>query len=210
MDIIWHGQSCFSIRTKNCTAVVDPYSPEIGLTLPKLKADMVLISRDLPSHNNAKAVDGEKKVIEWPGEYEIKGVAINAQKVPAEEGKKEIRFFTVNADGILICFLGDIGKGLDEQLIESIGNVDVLLLPVGGHDVLDAKAAHAVVEELEPRVVIPMHYAVDGLKENYDGVDAFLKLTGASVEPRDKFTVTQRSELPAEKTDYVVLRPQTA
>lgn len=211
MDIIWHGYSCFTIKTKTCTAVIDPYSSEIGITPPNLKGDVVLVSRKHPGHDNIKAVQGEAKVIDWAGEYEIKGFAVAAGKIKPKEDenkKNPILYFTMDAENLRICMLGDIGKGLDEELIESIGNVDILLLPVGGGDALDAKSAHAVVEELEPRAVIPMHYAIPGLKGKYDGVDVFMKLSGVTVEPKDKFTIGNKSELSAEKTEYIVLNPQ--
>ncbi len=211
MEIIWHGYSCFTVKTKNCTAVLDPYGSDIGLNPPNLKADIVMVSRQHPGHDNIKAVQGEPKFIDWPGEYEIKGLSLAAGKIKLPEGEKErkpVMYFTMDADNIRICFLGDIGKGLDEEMIESIGNIDILLLPVGGGDVMDAKAAHAIVEELEPRAVIPMHYAIPGLKGKYDGVDVFLKLSGATVEARDKFTIGNKTELSAEKTEYIVLNPQ--
>jgi L-ascorbate metabolism protein UlaG (beta-lactamase superfamily) len=203
MDIIWHGNSCFTIKTKNCTVVIDPYSPSIGIKPPALKADLVLTSRNHPGHNNVAAVQGEPKIIDWPGEYEVKGFTVNAQKIEPEAEGKNVMFFNLDADGIKICFLGDVGKGLNDELIEKIGSMDILLIPVGGNDVMDAKTAHAVVEELEPRTVIPMHFAVPGLKEKYDGVEPFLKISGAVSEAKDKFTVGSKSDLPAEKTDIL-------
>ncbi len=214
MDIIWHGFSCFTIKSKNGTIVTDPYSPEVGLKLPALKADIVVTSRKQKAHNNVAAIQGSTQIITWPGEYEIKGVAISAQKLVQEEEKKkagkEVMVFTFDVEGVRICLLGDIGKGLDESLIESIGNVDILLIPVGGNDTLDAKTAHAVVEELEPRAVIPMHFAIPGMKEKYDDVAPFMKLCGATAEPKDKFSINAKSDLPSEQTSYVVLTPQTA
>jgi len=211
MDIIWHGYSCFTIKTKGCTTVIDPYSSEIGINPPNLKADIVLVSREHPGHNNIKAVQGNYRVINWAGEYEIKGFAVSAQKIEPKEtdmDKKPVMFFTMDSDNLRICFLGDIGKGLNEELVESIGNVDILLLPVGGGDAMDAKTAHSVVEQLEPRAVIPMHYAIPGLKEKFEGVDVFMKLCGATVEPKDKYTINDRTELSAEKTEFIVLNPQ--
>jgi L-ascorbate metabolism protein UlaG (beta-lactamase superfamily) len=208
MDIIWHGYSCFEIKTKGCTTVIDPYSSEIGLTLPSLKADIVLVSREHPGHNNSKGVQGEYRLIDWAGEYEIKGVAVSAQKIePKDIAKKPVMYFTLDIGGIRICFLGDIGKGLNEELIESIGNVDILLIPVGGGEVMDAKTAHSVVEELEPRAVIPMHYGIPGLKEILETADGFMKLSGAVVEPKDKFTISERTELSPEKTEFILLNP---
>ncbi len=208
MDIIWHGESCITVKTKSCTVVIDPYDSGIGINLPKLKGDIVLVSRKSPGHDNAKAVEGGNKIIYWPGEYEIKGVSINAQKIPSED--KEILYFTLNTDGINVCFLGDIGKGLSEELIENIGDVDILILPVGGHGVMDAKTAHSVVEELEPRIVIPVHFAIPGLKDEYDDVDVFLKFNGVPNEPKDKLTIGSKTDLPVEKIDYVVLKAVTA
>ena len=148
MDIIWHGYSCFTIKAKRGTVVIDPYdSATVGLKLPAMKADAVLISHDHEGHNNAKAVAGTPKVISWPGEYEIAGIAITAHPVPySEEGsaKKPGKglMFTLDADGLKLCFMGDMGGQPDDALIESIGDVDVLMIPVGGHHTMDAKQAH--------------------------------------------------------------------
>lgn len=214
MDIIWHGYSCFTLKTKNCTTVIDPYGTEIGLKLPQLKADVVLVSHDHEGHNNSKAVAGEPRLIDWPGEYEVKSMAITALSLPyekegSEEKKGEGLIFLMNIDGLRICFLGDIGDVPNDVLIESIGDVDILMLPVGGGNVLDAKKAHMVIEELEPRAVIPMHYATPGVKAQIDGAEPFLKAIGAStIEPKDKFTVSTHSELDGEKTICILLNPQ--
>jgi L-ascorbate metabolism protein UlaG (beta-lactamase superfamily) len=161
-----------------------------------------------------QAVTGDPKVIDWPGEYEIKGIAVSAHQVPREahggETNKKGVFFTIEDEGLRVCFMGDIGGVPDEALVESIGDVDILLLPVGGHYTIDAKLAHLVIEELEPRAVIPMHYAVKGSKGDLDGVEPFLKLIGNTPEPRDKFTIGSRAELKEDALECVVLNPQTA
>lgn len=216
MEITWHGYSCFTIKTKEGVAVIDPYREEIGLKLPALKADTVLISHDHEGHNNVKGLSGEVRIIDWPGEYEVKGLAITAQTVPhgSEGNKKEPGqglFFTIDADGMKICFLGDMGDKIDDALIESIGDVDVLMLPVGGHNTMNAKQAHNVIEEIEPRAIIPMHYATPGLKTELDDVEGFLKLVGASgIEAKDKFSLSSRSQLQEDKTEIILLKPQTA
>lgn len=221
MKIIWHGYSCFSLKTKHGTAVIDPYSADIGLKLPALKADVVLVSHDHPGHNNTKAVTGaeagsELKILDWAGEYEIKGMAITAQMVPySKEGSEKEPgkglIFTIDIDNLKVCFVGDLGGELDDTLMESIGNVDILILPVGGHHTMDAKQAHLLIEEIEPRAVIPMHYSTPGLKEEVDGIEPFLKQAGASVvAAKNEFEIDSRSELDSEKTAFILLNPQTA
>lgn len=216
MDIIWHGYSCFTIKTKRGTVVIDPYATAaVGLKLPAMKADAVLVSHDHEGHNNVKAVSGTPKVISWAGEYEIAGIAIMARAVPyTAEGDAKTPgkglLFNIDAEGLKVCFMGDMGSQPDEALIESIGDVDVLMIPVGGHHTMDAKQAHLVVEELEPRAVIPMHYAVKGTKVELDGPEAFLKQFGGGSAPKDKFSIGGRSDLPEDKMECVVLNPQTA
>jgi len=215
MDITWHGYSCFTIKTKQCTIVIDPYDTAVtGLKLPLLKADVVMVSNNHAGHNFTKAVTGEPQILDWPGEYEIKGAALIAKKVEYakkegnEKEKGEGMFFTIAVDGLRLCFLGDMG-GVDDALIEGIGDVDVLFLPVGGHNTMNAKEAHEVIEELEPRVVVPMHYAIKGAKGELDELEPFLKLIGVvSIEPKDKFTVNSRAELKEDKMDCEVLTPQ--
>jgi L-ascorbate metabolism protein UlaG (beta-lactamase superfamily) len=216
MEIIWHGYSCFTLKTKRGTVVIDPYDSEVtGLKLPNLKADVVLVSNNYEGHNNVKAVQGDPKIIDWPGEYDIRGIAVSSHPIPlgaagGEAKNRKGQFFTIEDDGIRVCFMGDIGGVPDEALIESIGDIDILMIPVGGNTVTDAKMAHRVIEELEPRAVIPMHYAVPGSKGNLDGVEPFLKLVGGNPQPRDKFVITGRSELKEDAMECIVLNPQTA
>jgi L-ascorbate metabolism protein UlaG (beta-lactamase superfamily) len=214
MDITWHGYSCFTIKTRLGTIVIDPYDPAVtGLKAPQLKADILLVSHNHAGHNFVAGVAGGPKVIDWPGEYEVKGIALVANKVQyskegTEKKKGEGMFFTIVADGLRLCFLGDMG-GVDDALIESIGDVDLLFLPIGGHNTMDAKQAHEVIEEIEPRAVIPMHYAINGAKGELDPLDPFLKLIGAAaMEPKEKFTVGSRADLKDDKMECVVLEPQ--
>jgi len=212
MDITWHGYSCFTIKTKQCVIVTDPYDPAVtGLKLPELKADIVMISNNHPGHDFTKGVTGEPQIIDWPGEYDIKGVAVVAKKVAsAKDNQAQGMFFNIAVDGLRLCFLGDM-RGVDDALIEGIGDVDILFLPVGGHNTMNAKQAHEVIEELEPRLVIPMHYAINGVKDQLDELEPFLKLIGmVSKSAKEKFTVNSRAELKEDKMDCVVLLPRLA
>jgi L-ascorbate metabolism protein UlaG (beta-lactamase superfamily) len=216
MDIIWHGYSCFTLKTKHCTAVFDPYNEDVGLKLPKIKADLVMVSHDHEGHNAIEKVGGEAKLIDWPGEYEVKGLAINAYQVPyTEEGteKKPGKglMFVVHAEDLKICFLGDMGTQPEAALLEQIGDIDILMVPVGGNHVMDAKAAHLAIEEIEPRAVIPMHYATDGVKMKIDGIEPFLKVMGAAnLTAKDKISVESRASLKEDGMEIILLNPQTA
>ncbi|MFA5842058.1 MAG: MBL fold metallo-hydrolase [Candidatus Gracilibacteria bacterium] len=217
MEIIWHGQSCFTIKGSSATLVTDPYSAANGLTPPKFKADIVTVSHAHENHNNVAGVEGENvKVFDWPGEYESKEVMITCLEIsrflkPEEKTdlkRSQLLVTHIEMDGIKICHLGGLEKRLTGEMIEAIGDVDVLLLPVGGGDMIGAKTAHEVIEQVEPRIVIPMHYKIDGLKEAIEPLDVFIKEMGIHVEPTEKWGIKNRKEMPEETTGYVILMPQ--
>ena len=216
MEIIWHGQSCFTIKGSSATLVTDPYSAANGLTPPLFKADIVTVSHAHENHNNVAAVEGENvKVFDWPGEYESKEVMISCIEIhrflkPEEKTdlkRPQLLATYIEMDGIKICHLGGLEKRLTGEMIEAIGDVDVLLLPVGGGDMITAKTAHEVIEQVEPRIVIPMHYKIDGLKEDIAPLDVFIKEMGIHVEPTDKWVIKHRKEMSEETTGYVILMP---
>lgn len=203
MELIWHGQNCFTLKGNGATVVLDPCDPKIGLTMPKIKADVVTVSHQGEDHG-VEAVT----LFDWPGEYESKGILIT---LVATDEKEENLAAHLDVEGVKICHLGNLSGKLSDAALEAIGDVDVLLVPVGGGDVLDSKGAHEVIEQLEPRVVIPMHYKIEGLKdEKIAGVEAFLKAAGTHNEPRESFKIKTRAELPEETTIFVQLLPQNA
>ncbi len=216
MEIIWHGHSCFTLKGNAAKAVTDPYA-EIGLTLPKLDASIVTVSHEHEDHNNSEAIEGDPIVFDWPGEYEAGGVMITGIEAfhypkseedtkAAERGKVVI--FHIEIDDIKICHLGDLGHKLTPEMVEAVGDVDVLLIPVGGNFTIDHKTAHEVVEQIDPRIVIPMHYKIDGLKLDIQGVEPFLKEVGAQNNPQEKLEIKGRSQLPEDTTEFVVLGAQ--
>lgn len=211
MDIYWYGQACFKLKGKTASAVIDPFSPEaVGLKLPKdLEANVVLQSHDHPDHNNIAIVGGNPMPFYGPGEYEVKGIAVTGVASfhdttdGSERGKNTI--FHVSIDGLNIVHLGDLGQAkLTEQQIALLGQVDILLIPVGGVFTIDASQAVEIIAQLEPKIIIPMHYFVEGLKFELDPVEKFLKQMGAeAVQPVPKLTIT-KDKLP-EETEVVVL-----
>lgn len=225
MDILWHGHSCFTVKGKRGTAIIDPLA-NTGFKPERLKADLVLVTDLAAGEDLGKSllpVSGEPKIFALPGEYEVSEIPVmgvqawdkskGMEEKDSAAGKKDaaakkIVMYQFMVDGIKVCHLGSLGHSLTSEMIERIGDTDVLIVPVGGKDCLDAKKAHEIIEAVEPRVVIPMLYKVGDEKGAYDGVENFLKISGisgAACEPKEMFSVATRAQLPQDKTEYVVL-----
>ncbi|MDP2930904.1 MAG: MBL fold metallo-hydrolase [Chloroflexota bacterium] len=195
MNINWLGHSCFRIKGSQATVITDPYSPDLGYTLGKHTAQIVTVSHPHPGHNYVEGIGGEPKVIKGPGEYEISGVLIIGVATfhDAEKGEKRGKntAYLINVDEISVCHLGDLGHVLTARQVEELDNVDVLLLPVGGVSTINATVAAEIVRQLEPKVVIPMHYQTPVLKRELEPVDRFLKeigVTQVNRQPKLSFT----------------------
>jgi len=214
MDIYWYGQACFKLKGKGATVVIDPFYPDFtGLKLPKLEADVVLSSHEHQDHNNVKAVTGlntpQPMIFYHSGEYEVGGVVISAissfhdDSSGSERGKNMI--FHLMFDGLEIVHLGDLGQSkLTEDQVAAVGETDILLIPVGGTYTIDAKAASEIVSQLEPKIIIPMHFKIEGLKFPLEGVENFLKEMGAEgVTAQPKLSIS-KEKLP-EEPQVVVL-----
>ena len=209
MEIKFHGHACFTIKDQKFTLVTDPYDSSTGLNPPKFSAQAVTVSHVDPAHNNTKTVEGEPKVFDWPGEYETNGIhfkGIHSFHDPKEsKEQRENTIFHINWNGIRFCHLGDQGTKLTPAQLEQVGDVDVLFVPIGGRDTIDAKKAKEVVEQIEPRVVIPMVYQTEGSKLGLNALEPFLAVMGAkTAEPMESFTV-KRSDLPEDTSKVVVL-----
>jgi L-ascorbate metabolism protein UlaG (beta-lactamase superfamily) len=200
MEITWLGYSSFYLKGKNTAVVTDPVPPGMGYTAMKVSAPIVTVSHNHPEHSWVEGVGGEHRLVNRPGEYEIGGVLIigistfHDAENGAELGKNTV--FAIEVDDVTICHLGDLGHSLSAKQIEELGNVDVLLVPVGGGSTINATQAAAVVRSLEPKIVIPMHYKTLTLAKELDTVDKFLKEMGLTeVAPQAKLNVT-RATLP--------------
>lgn len=212
VDIYWLGQAAFRLKGKDATVIIDPFDPDFtGLKLPKdLTADLVLKTHDHKDHSNVSAVSGEKIVISGPGEYEIKGVAVTGVSVYHDKKNGEERgrntIYNVQIDGLNVVHLGDLGHTLSEEHVAQVGSTDILLIPVGSVYTIDAKDASEVVVQLEPKIIIPMHYKLPGLKFELNDVSLFLKEMGAEeIVTQAKLTIT-KEKLPDEPV-VVVLNP---
>ena len=201
MDINWLGHSCFKIRGRQASIVTDPYPPDLGYSLGKPTADIVTVSHQHPSHNYHQGVGGEPRLITGPGEYEIAGVLIIgiATFHDAEGGQKRGKntIYLMDVDGVAICHLGDLGHVLTAEQVEEIDDVDMLLLPVGGVSTINASMAAEVIRQLEPKVVVPMHYKTPVLNRELGPVEKFLKEMGIErLDSQPKLSLTP-SSLPA-------------
>lgn len=213
MVIQWYGHSCFKITSGELVLVVDPYAKEIGLTPPRFRSDIALVTHNHPDHSNTDALAGEPFLISGPGEYEAKGISIqgidsyhdNAQG--KERGRNTI--YRISMEDITLLHLGDFGENeMRDETLEKAGEVDILMIPVGGKYTIDAAAAAKVVKQIEPRVVIPMHYKIPGLTLPLENADPFLKETGAGkIEPQEKLTLRKKDLAEGEKTRVVLLTP---
>lgn len=217
MNILWHGQACFQIiaspaKNSQIRIVIDPYSEEIGLKLPKLEADIVLVTHAHYDHNNVKAVSGTTFLVESPGEYEVKGVFV--QGVPSWHDEKEGKergsntIYTIDTEELRLCHLGDLGQTeLTSEQLEKIGDVDILMIPVGSVYTIDAKGAAKIMAQIEPKITIPMHYGLPKLKVKLDGLDKFLKAIGLKhIAPLPKLSI-KKKDISEKEAKIVVLQP---
>ena len=198
---------------ENKEIVIDPFDEKIGLKMPNFSADLLLVSRNHPDHSNVDHIKGKPFLIESPGEYEVGGVFV--QGIPsfhdASEGKERgtNTIYVIEAEDMRFCHLGDFGeKQLSDDQLEKIGQVDILMIPVGGTFTIDSSEAQKVIGQIEPKIVIPMHFALPKLDVTLDGVDKFLKAMGKKeIEPQDKLVIKQNA-LPKERDmEIVVLKP---
>lgn len=218
VDIWWYGQACFRVKGKGASVVFDPYDSDFtGLARLKLNADIVCVSHDHRDHNNASVVSPTEEgkspyVIAGPGEYEIAGVNIvgvtsfHDDKNGQERGKNTIYHVTVDDVNIVHC--GDLGqKKLTQEQVEGLASCDVLLIPVGSLYTISGREAPDIISQIEPKIIIPMHYKIEGLKFDLDPVSVFLSAMGKEkLDPQPKLSIS-RERLP-EEPEVVLLAKQ--
>ena len=208
MTITWFGQSCFRIEAKEGSMLIDPFSPDIGLKPPKIKDDIVLVTHEHYDHNNIEGAGPEAFIIKNPGEYEKNGIAVlgihsyHDKTEGKERGPNTI--YVIKAEDMTVCHLGDLGQEkLDEKQVEEIGDVDILMIPVGGSYTINYKEALEVISQIEPKIVIPMHYKVKDLNIEIESADKFVKELGLTPEKVDKFKIVKKN-LPDEEEKLVM------
>jgi len=212
MYITWLGQSCFKLQDKigpdGVTLVTDPYGDEIGLKMPHFEADIVTVSHSHFDHNNTGAIRGKPFIVDTAGEYEMKGVFVEGVESwhDSSEGKERGKniIYRIEMEDISLTHLGDLGHILDTKQLEKLEGTDILLIPVGGKYTINAAKAVEVISQIEPRIVIPMHYKLPGLKAEIDGVEKFIKELGLKPRQEEKLKISKK-DLPVEDMELVVL-----
>jgi L-ascorbate metabolism protein UlaG (beta-lactamase superfamily) len=214
MDITYLGHSSFKIKTKTATVITDPFDPKmVGLKYSDVTGEIVTVSHNHQDHNATDRVAGVKKIVDGPGEYEISGVTIMGYKTfhdnkqGAEKGENTV--YVIEAENLRLVHLGDIGHQLSDDLVEEIGDVDVLMIPVGGFFTIGPKEATEIISKIEPYFVLPMHYKAEGLEPNLAGkllpVTDFLKESGITSETLPKFSLKKEDILEDQNTKVIVL-----
>lgn len=211
MQIFWHGYSAVRIESKNgdisSVVMTDPFENEAAMRFPRVtEPDILLLSNQNRKNFNVEGVAGNPFLISDPGEYEVKGVFVKGIQDPkAEEGEKRPLFYRIDTEGISIAFLGQTKRKPTDLELEELGNIDILILPVGGGDVLDAKISASVINMIEPRIVIPVHYYIDGIKTELGKVKSFCDAVGGGKQQEmNKLKITKK-ELPADDVAVMVI-----
>lgn len=210
MTISWYGQSCFRLETKEASVLIDPFNKDIGLRTPRLNDSIFLVTHDHYDHNNIESVPADSFTVTGPGEYEKSGVYIegilsyhdNIQGT--ERGLNTI--YVIRNEEMRLCHLGDLGQAkLTDEQVEAIGDIDILFVPIGGTYTCDGRQAAEVVNQIEPKIIIPMHYKIPGLAVDLDGPQKFLKEIGLKPEEVENFKINKKT-LPVEETKLIMFK----
>ena len=179
MKIRWLGHSSFLIESaKGIRIITDPFDETLGYKLPRVKADIVTVSHEHFDHNYVRGVKGKPVVFKGPvkresHKMEFKGILTYHDSVyGSKRGSNTI--FIINADGLKMCHLGDLGHVLSQEVLMEIGPVDILFIPVGGFYTIGSIQASQVFNDINPKITIPMHYRTDVIRLSIDSVEEFL------------------------------------
>jgi len=209
VKIRWYGHACFLLESQEGIKIVtDPFDGSVGYKVPKIEADIVTVSHDHCDHNYVEGIQCDPKVIKSSGVYEQCGIRIKGLPAFHDEVKGAKRgpvvLFTYDIDDLRVCHLGDLGHLLSKGQLEEIGKIDILMIPVGGTFTLDAEGAQAVIDQIEPKLIIPMHYRTPAVSMPIDPVDIFLEKIGQG-ESLDSNTIEITKETLGEGQRIIVL-----
>jgi len=215
MDITWLGHACFRLRGRDVTILTDPYEgDDWGYPPLSALANVVTVSNSHPHHAGLSGIEGQPRVLRGPGEYDIGGALIWGVRTEPGPDSNCSRLLkntacVIQLEDLTVCHLGDLAHApLSAEELTRIKDSDVLLVPVGGYCTINATQAAGIVSQVEPRIIVPMHYATDETTGHVqlDDVARFCRELGASeVAPRNRLNVTA-SSLPSEPTVMLLER----
>ena len=209
MEITWLGHSCFRLRSDDLAVLTDPLPDSIGLHMGETSALAVTVSNQHQNHSYWQGVDGNPKVLRGPGEYELSGIYITGIMSLWSEGDPEDKRNTIylfEMENLRLCHLGDVSNVLSTGQVEDLTPVDILFVPAGGSCTVEIPQALEMIQRLEPRIVIPMHYGLPGLRVDLGNLDTFLREMGLrDLQPQARLNISA-STLPPEMR-VVILEP---
>src|SRR5438309_8580539 len=217
MEITYFGLNAVRLRGREATVMIDPYEHKLGLYPVRLNVQVVIFTHEDPTHFSLQGLAGDPHIVTGAGEFEIRAVAMTGTqtyhdaKKGAERGKNFV--YTVEIDDLRICHLGHLGHALSEDQLDAIGSqLDVLFVPIGGGSHINSAQATEIVNQIEPKLVVPISYKLPGLTllaQNLECVEEFAKEMGATdLPPQAKLQLTTSASV--EETKLVILEPRGA
>lgn len=209
MQLSWHGQYTVKVVSKETTLVLDPYATSLGISPFRAKAEIVALSSPSDADmSNLSGIQGTPLVIDTPGEYSFREYSLHSIGWNDETGtERNLQRWMV--EDIVILHVGALNRDLNEQELRELERVDidVFLVPVGGGSGLSLAQAMKMITTIEPRIVVPIHYALPGLKEKLNPVKAFVEEMGVSTTSPEKKLVLKKNKLPQEDMQTIILAP---
>src|SRR5260370_37031619 len=217
MEVTYFGLNSVRLRGRDAAVLIDPYEPKMGLAPVRLTVQIVIRTHDDPTHFSFQGLGSDFHQVTGAGEFEIKGVAMKGiqtyhdAKQGAQLGKNFV--YVVDIDELTVCHLGHLGHELNEAQLEAIGSkVDILFVPVGGGSHLNSAQATEIVNQIEPKYVVPISYKLPGLTllaQELDGIEKFAKEMGATdLTPQPKLQISASPSV--EETKLLILEPRGA
>lgn len=204
MIITYNGLSSFKIQSKptdGTTTIINPFKEEVGIKFPKNQADLILIGSSNKYINN-KNSNKETFIINSPGEYDVKNTGVKGISIKGKEKNTIIYRLTIH--NINFVHLSDLDRTLNTEELEELTGTDILAIPVGGNGVLNSSLAKEVINQIEPRMVIPMLYKLPSLIIDHDEIEKFTREMGLESTSEDKLRITKK-DLPQEDMELVIL-----
>ena len=209
MEIVWLGHSALKLRSHGVNLITDPFDSSLGFSMSRQRADIVTVSNSHPNHSQSEAVDGKPQVLNGPGEYEIAGFYITGVGTRLSDNGPERLIntvFIIRAEGLMLCHLGDLNQKLSPREVQQLRGTDVMFAPAGGGCTISTSEMAELINTVNPRIVVPVHYEDERAKVELGSLEGFLNEMGISgVEPRTKLQVNE-TNLPRE-LQVVALQP---
>lgn len=219
MRLTYFGHACFGLQTLGYRLVLDPFSPEIGYAPldSKAKADVVCISHENHKwHSHTESVGGEwtlYNALENVGQtWDLDGITLESFPVfeswPDDgEPAGPNAMFKITSENLRVLHMGDVGHALGSDYIEALGDIDIVLAPTGGFPTIELPDLKSFIDELNPRIVIPMHYMIEGLKMQLEPLDSFVNLWDGPIENTAKSGIELKMDELPPKTMLQLLKP---